>query len=354
MGYYDPERMIMKTGYKILISVGAGLFCFIFSMFSQVLLMPFLTLGAFLAAVWSPVYMLPAVAGAAAGILVFPSALTAGSFVTLGMYVILPVFIALCLGKKLPHRYAVLGSAVVLTVGMYLSMTVDSLIAGEAPYAGAVAVWNENMLSPLREALGSDPIYSSFLEGLADFESYIPDVIMPSCLASGCGTAFAVVLLTRLFYKLFRIEPARPMAQFKDWKLPQTAHWGCLIIAAVIPVAYIFRFERANAIAVSVAIIVLGLFSLQGLAYLTFVFAETGAPGGLRAMLFLFAAVLFPYSSVALTVFGLREQIKNDRRLMRKLRESDDRMKKARQRSDEINKYGYSRDEKPDDKDDEN
>lgn len=342
----------MKPGIKILISIGAGIACFLLSIFSQLLLMPFLALAAFMAAVWSPLYMLPALIGAAAGSLL-PSAYDAGTFVTVGTYLLLPVFLTVSIRTKLPHRFTALGCAVLLTVGMYLSMTVDSLIAGDPPYAEAVRVWEVMMLEPLRETFSSDPGYASFLEGLESFTSYIPDVIMPSCVLSGCGVSLGLTVLTRLFYKLFRVEPHRKMARFIDWRLPHTALWGSLILLAVIPVAFIFRFERSIAITASVAAIVLGMFSVQGLAYLSFVLTIAKAPGGLKAILYLLAAVFFPHSMVVLSVFGVREQIRNDRRLMRKMSEDDRGMKEAERRSDEIYKYGYTRDEKPGDNENE-
>ncbi len=342
----------MKTGFKILISVGTGLACFLFSIFSQLLLLPFLALAAFMAAEWSPLFMLPALIGAAAGTLAF-SSFGAGSIAAAAAYVLLAIFLAVSLGKKFPHRYTALGAAVILTLGMYLSITLDPIIAGEPPYADAVKIWNEVMLDPISSVFGADPAYASFIDALTEFGDYIPDVIMPSCIASGCGSALVLTVIPRLFYKLFRIEPRRKMANFIDWRLPQTALWGSLIILFVIPVAFVFRFERAAAITASAAIIVVGMFSVQGLAYLSFVLSVAEAPLGVRVMPFILAALFFPYSTGILTVFGVKEQIKNDRRLMRRIKEDNDSMKKAERRSDEINKYGYSRDDDPEDNDDE-
>lgn len=343
----------MKSVFKILICVGTGLLCFLFSMFSQLLLLPLLALAAFMAAEWGPLYILPAIVGASLGTLL-PSAFDAGSFVTAATYLILPVFIAVYLKKKLPHRFAVLGIAVILTVGMYLSMTIDSLIAHEAPYAEALKVWNEIMVDPLRETFGADPSYSSLIDWVESFSAYIPDIIMPSCIVSGCGAGLGLTLLTRLYYKIFKLAPGRIMARFIDWKLPHTALWGSLIILAVIPIAFIFRFERSIAITASAAFIVLSMFSVQGLAYLSFVLSITKAPGSMKAFLYLLSAVFFPHSLIVLAIFGVREQIKNDRKLMREYSEKEKSMQEAAKRSDEINKYGYTRDEKPDDKSDEN
>ena len=340
----------MKTGFKILISLGTGILCFGLSMFSQLLLLPFLALAGFMAAEWGAYYALPALLGVAAGVML-PSGTSAGSIVTIVMLLLVPVTLFVYSKKKLPHRYAALALAVILTLGMYLSMTADSILAGEAPYAEAVRVWNEAAESTLAMFGGA----SNSVELSAAFGAvaeYIPDALMPTSILMGGSLALLLVLLYRAITLLFKAGQ-RPMAAFSDWRLPHTALWGSLILLVVIPIAYLFRFNRAASIAISVVLIVVPLFSMQGLSVLLFMMKAGRAPVGLRILTVVIPIFLLPYSLILLGYFGVREQIKNRRRLVREYTEEMERMSEAEKRANEINKYGYSRGgsgESPDDK----
>lgn len=338
----------MKNGTKLLTAFAAGALAFGFSIFSQLFLMPVLAFAAVIAVEWGWYYIAPTVLGVCLGTLLFRDP-GAGTYASLAMLLLVPTVLAVYGKRRFAHRYAVLILAAVVTLGTYLSMTLDSMLAGEAPYAGAVRIWEELLVVPAQEAAGSYPAYGDVAELFAELTELIPDILMPFSIAVGEFLGLFLVLFCRLFAKLLKAEPQK-MAPFTEWRLPKTALWGGIILAVVIAAVYIAGFERATAIALSLGIIIVSLFSVQGLATLLFVLEAANSPKVLRVLLFVLTPLLFPYSLILLTVSGIREQITHRRRYIRQaMKEIAERLEREKD-DDEMNKYGFIK--KKDDKDD--
>ena len=334
----------MKSVYKILLSAGAAVLAFGLSVFSHLLLMPVLAFAAFMAVEWGIVFMLPTLALTAVGVLL-TNPMDAGCAVTLAMLLLIPVCLEFFSKRKLPHRYTVLALAVIITVGMYLSMCIDSLIAGKAPYEGAVEVWEALMVAPFEDIVANGGAeYRDYVTVFKSFEDFIPDLLMPCSVAAGEALSLGLVMFFRLCYKIFKLEPQK-MARLSDWRLPQNSLIGAVILALPIALAYIIGLNRANAIALSLGIIIVSMFSVQGFAYLMFFLDATKAPVILKVLLWLIPILLFPYSLIMLAIFGIKEQIQTRRALIKKYFSERKREMEAEDRSEELIKYGYIRED---------
>lgn len=334
----------MKLKFKILIIIGLTAVCFLFAAVSHLLLLPFLALAGFIAAEWGAGLLIPIIAAVAAGTLL-PFGPSAGSWVEAAYLSLVPILLAVYGRKGFPHRWAVFALAVILTAGFYLSMTLGSILAGEPPYTGAVAFWNEAIVGSIVSASeSSGGVLDQFAEAFAEFAELIPDLIMPACIAAAEILSVMVLLFFRLFSRLFKKEPAK-MAPIGEWRLPRTAIPGSLILIAAIAAVYIAGLGRANSAAISLGLIVVSLFSLQGLAYFLFVFGATKAPGGVRAVFFVLISLLFPYSLLFLAFFGVREQISPRRTIMKKYMREMEEKRSFASRGEEYDKYGYVRED---------
>lgn len=262
---------------------------------------------------------------------------------------LIPIILVFYGKKRFPHRYAALALAVLITLGTYLSLTLGSMLRGLPPYTETVESWAlmvDEYAEVFKGVYGSEDM----LEVLTEFEGMIPDLLMPYSVITGEFCAFMLVVFYRLWSKLFKVEPQK-MAPFSEWRLPKNMHWGSLILVAVIAAVYIAGFERAAGISLSLGLMVVPLFAAQGLAFFLALFSATKAPGGLRVLLFVFAALLFPYSMLLLAFFGLREQLQNRRRLMKEYLASADQARLLRKDRDEYEKYGYIRRDEEEKKD---
>ncbi|MBO4385158.1 MAG: DUF2232 domain-containing protein [Clostridia bacterium] len=338
----------MKTGFKILILIGVTLIAFGLSFISQALLLPFLVLTAFMAAEWGLWYALP-VAGAVAAGSFISFGTDPGGLASLAMLLAALVVMIVYGKKRFPHRYCILALTAVLTVGMYLAMTLTSILNGQKPHAEVVAFFTETIAEPLTSLLAADAAAeASLAEYFSELESLIPDILMPMSLLTAELYALLMILLYRLFSKMFRVEPA-PMAKLSEWRLPRTAHWGSLILIAIIAACCIIGFERAAAIALSLGIPIVSMFALQGFCFLLFMLSVPNAPKFMRILLFVFTLILFPYSLVFLMFFGISEQVRPRRAQIVKMLDDMAREEEERREEDELDKYGYIRGDRKND-----
>lgn len=339
----------MKTGFKILILLGVTLLAFGLSFISQALLLPVLAFAAFMAAEWGLWYALPVLGAVTAGSLLSLGT-DPGGLASLVMLALVLIILTVYLKKRFPHRYCLLALAAVLTVGMYLSLTLTAILRGDKPHADAVAMFSEVIAEPITAAFAADKVTAASLtEYFAEIESLIPDILMPMSLLSAEIYALGLILFLRLFSRLFKVTPAK-MARLRDWRLPRTAHWGSLILIAAIVVCFIIRLERAAAVAFTLGIPIVSMFALQGFAFLLFMLSVPGAPKAARVLLFVITALLFPYSLAFLMFFGISEQIRPRRAYIVKMLEDLKREEEERREEDEYEKYGYVR-RKKDEKD---
>lgn len=336
----------MKTGTKTGICIGTALLAALTAAFFPTLLYPLIALIAFMGARWGAVFMLPGLAAAIAGAILGPG-MSAGSLVSAASYVCAAALITVYIKKRLPHRYALLGLALIFCLGQYLSLTLGSMLAGKAPYAETVDTWNE-LLTAITPVLDGASGAGFTSELFGDVAHLIPDLLMWFCILTAEGSAFGCVMLIKLYHRLFKETPA-PMARFAEWRLPANALWGCLIMLAGIPAAYLLKLEQANSIAYSAGLIVASLFSVQGMAYLNFVFTVSRAPGFVKVLSWILPVFAFPYSIGLLAFIGIKEQLTQKRVQVKAALKELARQRRQYDRADELAKYGYVRTEKPED-----
>jgi hypothetical protein len=340
----------MKTGFKILISLAAAALAGVFSLFSHVLLLPVVALAAYMGSEWGEVYLVPVLAAMTAAMLA-AFKLDAPLIITLALFLSAAVFLTVYGKKRFPHRYAVLALAALFTLGVYLSITIVPMLEGRPPYEDAVEMWEEGY------AKAMSGIAADYSDTAQSFSQAIPTVLMLTCILTGELASMALVLLFRLCHRIFGTSPA-PMAKLRNWRLPANSLLGALIMLAAIGLVYLFKVAQANAIALALGGIIVTLFSVQGLAFMTFVLQVSEAPRGLRIFLWAFIVLAFPYSLLVLTFIGVREQIRDRRRMIIKSIREARPMTEAQRRAEEYEKYGYIREDKADgsarEKDDEN
>lgn len=333
----------MKTGTKTAFSLGAAALTFLLAGFFQPLVFPLIAFSAYMGAAWGLYYLAPSVLASCAGVLLIGGT-DPGSLATLVMLLAAYALMTAYLKKRFPHRYAVLGLAVIFCLGQYLSLTIASMLAGRPPYSDVVDTWDRLVSEFIAPALGGTYGGSGYIEAFRDMSSAIPDTLMFVCILTSEGMAIALVMLTRLIHRLFKTEP-QPMARFADWRLPHTALIGGGLMLLGIAGAYIFRLEQANSIAYSLGLIVASLFAVQGMAYLDFVFRVSRAPGFVRVLAWILPIFGFPYSLLLLALIGIKEQITKKRPKVKKYLMELSAQQRAVDRADELAKYGYVRNE---------
>ena len=240
----------MKTVSKIMICAAAALLSSVFIVYSQTALLPCVALAAYMGSVWGTAYIVPVLAAMTAGSMALGGC-GIEQTTTLICFILCVAYLTFCARRKLAHRYALLGLAILICVGNYLSIALPSILAGEAPYEGELA----SMLS------------ADMVSTMDSIALIIPDLLMPVCVLTGEAYALAIVLLLRACHRLFKTEPQR-MAPFSQWQLPQSILLGSIIICVGIAAVILLDIKQSTAIALSAAIPIVSCFFIQGMAYL--------------------------------------------------------------------------------------
>lgn len=337
--------MRMKNGMKILISVGVGVLCAPLSAFAPLLALPLFAFAGFMGSQWSVPYMLPALLGGGLGAYFTGFAANPTAGVIMLASVCLVTF--LLGGKSVPHRIYAVALLIVISAGLYLSMTLGSMLSGEAPTAGAVEAWETLFVEPFAKAAAAYPDSAEAVDSMREFGLMIPDLLLWSCVLTGEAAAFGLVMLNRGVRRAFKAE-TRPMAPFIEWTLPSSAFIGLLISAAACAVPFIIKHDGAKSFAFSVGLIWASMFAVQGLASLLFVFRHTKAPKVLPILSCVICAVTVPFSVGVLAMMGIREQITKRRTAFKRYMKQMEAKNKAMDRAEELAKFGYIRPERRD------
>lgn len=329
----------MNTAKRIAICGAAAVLGGVFSVYSHVLLLPVLALAAYMGSEWGLPYLIPVIGGIAAGMLLgFEPELSL--YITLAMFIAAAIALTVYGRKRLPHRYGLLAAAVIILLGTYLSLALEPILAGKPPYTKAVELWENSYVPMASAALSQDS-----LNTLKSFSALIPDFLMFCCVLSAEAQALLLILLFRLWHRIFKTSP-RKMARFCYWRLPKSALIFVIIAAAAAGLCYLLRLEQANSVALTMGLIAVSLFAVQGLAFLSFVLEFSEAPRGMKYLLWGMTLFLSPYSMIFLSLVGIREQLKKRRSAILLAIKEKLRRSKAQERAEELAKYGYIREEK--------
>lgn len=316
----------MKTVSKIMICAAAALLSSVFIVYSQTALLPCVALAAYMGSVWGTAYIVPVLAAMTAGSMALGGC-GIEQTTTLICFILCVAYLTFCARRKLAHRYALLGLAILICVGNYLSIALPSILAGEAPYEGELA----SMLS------------ADMVSTMDSIALLIPDLLMPVCVLTGEAYALVIVLLLRACHRLFKTEPQR-MAPFSQWQLPQSILLGSIIICVGIAAVILLDIKQSTAIALSAAIPIVSCFFIQGMAYLMFIFGNSRSSRPVRIFVWAFVILSLPYSVIIPAILGIKEQITKKRPKIARYLEQLSQEKKIIDRIDEYSKYGYIRD----------
>ncbi len=316
----------MKTVSKIMICAAAALLSSVFIVYSQTALLLCVALAAYMGSVWGTAYIVPVLAAMTAGSMALGGC-GIEQTTTLICFILCVAYLTFCARRKLAHRYALLGLAILICVGNYLSIALPSILAGEAPYEGELA----SMLS------------ADMVSTMDSIALIIPDLLMPVCVLTGEAYALAIVLLLRACHRLFKTEPQR-MAPFSQWQLPQSILLGSIIICVGIAAVILLDIKQSTAIALSAAIPIVSCFFIQGMAYLMFIFGNSRSSRPIRIFVWAFVILSLPYSVIIPAILGIKEQITKKRPKIARYLEQLSQEKKIIDRIDEYSKYGYIRD----------
>ena len=340
----------MKNWIKALITLGVTLACFVLAAFSRLIILPVIALAAYMGVYWGVGYLAPVIAALVGGTLFF-TGVDPGTLSYAAMLALLPVILCVYAKKRLPHRYALLVLAVVLCLGNYFWAALVPMLNGEAPYSALAEAWDSTVVASFTSVFTEELAgYSGMLEFLNSFTELLPNMFMPSVVLSAEFSAITLIFGFRLWQKVFRKEPL-PMAKFHNWRLPQSSIIGAIILIVGIILVYAFKVQQATAIALTFGLIVVSMFSVQGLAYLMFVLRITRSPKIMRVLLWVIAALLVPYSMILLAFIGLTEQIQKKRRKVLEYIKQENERSRLERRADEYAKYGYIREDEPEKKD---
>lgn len=327
----------MKTVSKIMICAAAALLSSVFIVYSQTALLLCVALAAYMGSVWGTAYIVPVLAAMTAGSMALGGC-GIEQTTTLICFILCVAYLTFCARRKLAHRYALLGLAILICVGNYLSIALPSILAGEAPYEGFLRSWEAAYKGELASMLSADMV--STMDSIA---LLIPDLLMPVCVLTGEAYALAIVLLLRACHRLFKTEPQR-MAPFSQWQLPQSILLGSIIICVGIAAVILLDIKQSTAIALSAAIPIVSCFFIQGMAYLMFIFGNSRSSRPVRIFVWAFVILSLPYSVIIPAILGIKEQLTKKRPKIARYLEQLSQEKKIIDRIDEYSKYGYIRD----------
>ena len=344
----------MKKTYKVLICSGACLTALLLPLAGlEILLPPVIALTGFMAAEWGLSYLMPVLLAGAAGILGSQAGFDNGAlFFTpaahtwcmLGCYAALLASAYVCLKFRLANRITLLSYAAILCIGIYLMLTIGSLLAGEPPYAGAVD-YLQHADGGFAEALGSAYTQES-RQMMQTIIGSVPDMLMMFTLAAAILLGFETFMFGRLFYRVFKASPRR-MAELGRWRLPKSILIGTLITAAVCAAAFILKLSIAPALSYAMGLVFAVMYSVQGMAYITFILTRMRAGTGVRVVTWVLAMLFIPYSMIMLALLGIVEQITKKRDLVEAFERQAAMERRLRRKQDEYEKYGYTREDDP-------
>lgn len=327
---------------RILICVGICGVCAVFSATIPSLLVIVAAFTACMAVAWGLVYAAPVLAVNVLTML-FAWAMTPSLYCAIAEYALLMVALTLCFYKKVPYRYTLLIAAAILTVCSYLSLTIDSLVVGDAPTAMVVSEYNamaKTVLDSIEGVDGADTV-ATYLRA---FGSILPDILMMLVVCAAEGIALLSVLLTRVFCKWLGAQ-TRPMAPFYRWRLPKSIGAGTIFMIVICGALFIFKLSAAAAFTYSIAAVLVTMYSMQGLALLFYIYHRMRVTTFGFVMTWIIVAVLFPYSILMLLPMGVIEQIKKRRLMYDAAARQMELEAKLRDKRDEYDKYGYTSDD---------
>ena len=211
-------------------------------------------------------------------------------------------FLTASLRKKLPYRICALVLAVLAFAALYLSLSLPSLLAGKEPYQG--------ILDQIERIKALDT--NGYLtEDLGAVGETVPYAYFGVLILLAEGAALLELLIARRLCLWCKAE-LRPMANFREWQLPNSLKIGLPVLAGGIILLYIVKFGGAQTVLFTALYMLLPLLIAAGAACLVYLFSRRGK-SVFFTILVIFSVVLMPYFAALIGTadlyFGIRRRL---------------------------------------------
>lgn len=299
--------------------------------------------AAAMGAAWGVLYSLPVLC-ANAVVMYFTTIRISGdpamsAYVNIIMYFLLLAGLTGLIRQKVPYRYILLALTVILAVGTYLTLTVDSIVAGNEPETLMRETWDAVASDAIAQMGAAGIDTSTMVETAESVSIALSNFLMAGVLISSEATALFTLLITCWFMKIFKAKP-REMAPFYRWRLPKSIVWGTLVLIAFSVILSVARVSAAAAFGYAIAVPLISMFALQGVSYCFYIFRRMRSPTPVYITTILMGLFTMPISLLAFASMGVIEQIANKRLLYES---ADRRMKleeELRKKRADYEKYG--------------
>lgn len=233
-----------------------------------------------------------------------------------GLVLYLPASLAigLIVFYKRPWRTAAAVTAGAMFLGMYCIVCLPGVLNGTGPYGPVISTAKEvgELLSAEFTAAGAAAQAEAVQEIISNYVAIIPDSLLSTLLLTSLVWAGLSLVCVRAILRKKR--DLRPMAPFREWRLPKGFAVGCLILLLGGFLLDLSGLSYAGAVYSCAEIIALLPLCLQGVALCDFLwyFRRKNVWGRVIAIAFLI--LLLPTSVFLFGALGLIDQFAKLRR----------------------------------------
>lgn len=263
----------------------------------------------FLFAAWGFAGMIPALIGAFAVSFLLMDAQSAAY--TLALYIPASLIIGGIIRKKLPWRTAVAMSALTMGLALYLYLCLPSMLAGKNPFEESGQTLQESVTYLVQQydasaASSAETSLAATEQFAAMIKELTPQIIMYFVCGFAMFFSLIDVIVARALCKKMKLE-LRPMTHFALWQLSKQYNYVSLAAIAGVVAVMVVGLSNEDAVFAAAACVVLMPLMLDGVCYIEFaVRMHAGKRGLRRALFYIFAVLLMPYS---LIFMGLMDRI---------------------------------------------
>ena len=293
------ERFDFKK-FIFALLIGAG--CALTANLGALFLIPAVAVVSFIGVCWGMSYCAVAAVLMVGGVAAAYSS-ELWSMIAVGLAAALSAaFLTASLRKKLPYRICALVLAVLAFAALYLSLSLPSLLAGKEPYQG--------ILDQIERIKALDT--NGYLtEDLGAVGETVPYAYFGVLILLAEGAALLELLIARRLCLWCKAE-LRPMANFREWQLPNSLKIGLPVLAGGIILLYIVKFGGAQTVLFTALYMLLPLLIAAGAACLVYLFSRRGK-SVFFTILVIFSVVLMPYFAALIGMadlyFGIRRRL---------------------------------------------
>ena len=328
---------------RLLVCIGVSAFSIFAAHCMPSLLLITICFAAFMSAAWGYLYsILPLVSGGFTLIIGYQG--SPSLYCIIAVFFVALTVLSICATARVSYRTTLLIMTGIFCCGIYVYLTIDSVMDMQPPTTQVVERWNE-IATQFSQSVGDTNILKELYgpDIYTEVASILPDILLTMVLMLAELLGLISIFLTRLIFRIFKVKTRR-MAPFHRWRLPKSIIGGTVFLIAACIGLRLLRLNAATATGLAIGTALASAYSVQGLSYLFYTYRRTGSPPAVYTCTVIAALVFLPYSFVLLVPLGIIEQI-GKRRLMYDAAYRQ-RMVEAQllNRRNEYEKYGYTRD----------